>query len=163
MNLNSEDNYKSYFESLATSHVDVAYFRFGDEKDKSVEQRSGMQGGLMLWLDYYPPIQLAGQADNFLGEIVADFTVMQAVSDKKESREEQQVKYLACEEIMQQLLARIACDYQNDVLTNLPIYNRSRFGRIVDTQYGATTYTGCTAELPFYVPLKMEYDPTKWT
>ncbi len=163
MNLNSEHNYKAYFQSLATSHQDVGYFRFGDEKDKHVNQRSGAQAGILLWLDYYQPIQLAGEQDNFLGVVIADLTVMQASSDKKDDLVQQQAKYLACEEIIQQILARVAYDYQQDTLENTPLWQRARFGRMTDQSYGGTMYVGCTCELPFHVPLKMEYNPAKWT
>ncbi len=162
MNLNSEDNYKAYFEAIATRHIDINYFRFGDDKDKQVDQRSGARSGIVLWLDYYPPVQLAGEQDNFLGTIIADITIMQAMSDKADSLATRQAKYLACEDIMQQLFAKIALDYQEDTLENQPLWTRSRFGRMTDFTFGATLYAGCTGEITFNVPLKMEHNPTKW-
>ncbi|MEM7551710.1 MAG: hypothetical protein AAF363_18645 [Bacteroidota bacterium] len=165
ISFNSEEGYKDYFEKLQQEHVDLSAFVFGDGGDVDGEQRSGPSDGYKLWLNYYSPIRFAGQRDNYVGTISAEFSVMYAAAERDSTRAELQSFYQAAEAIVQQIFARIEKDYNEGVIdySNEPQLSTLRFGRMERTRFGSSSYEGCLAQIDFHVALDMAYDESKWS
>jgi len=163
MNFNTEAAYKAYFEAIATSHNDIDAFMFGDEYVITTGQPSNMSEGVTMWLDYYRPITIAGSTENCNGNNNTDSTTMQPTSDRKETTSEQQAVYKSCEDIVQQIFAKIAMDFQTEVLDNEAQWSAGQFGRMQESMFAGTMYRGAAAELAFHYALNMEYDNTKWS
>lgn len=167
MDFRDEQSYKNYFESLAISHVDIAEFTFGDAKVFSNVQKSAKESnaGFVLWLDYYQPIQGAGSHDNHVGRLTAEWVIMKPASSKQLTNEGKQAIALECEEVAQQVFAKIMHDYQTyegEEMPNEPDWVTMRFGRMESHTFGSTSYEGTACELTFSIPLKTELNLAKW-
>ncbi len=167
MDFRDEDSYKLYFKALATSHVDIAEFTFGDTNEFSKVQKSAKQtnDGFVMWLDYYEPIQGVGSHDNHLGKLKAEWAIIKPASSRNLTKEEKQAIALECEEVAQQIYAKIMHDYQTyegEEMPNEPDWVTMRFGRMETHTFGSTTYEGTACELAFNIPLKTELNLAKW-
>jgi hypothetical protein len=157
-----ESTFRAYFEGLASGHVDINEFIYGDEQ-AAQNARSGSAGPFILWLDYYPPIQGRGEHDNYVGEVIANFTIMSPSSTRNSTPEEKQNIYNACEAIVRQVIAKVLKDYRESITSYGNHVERFKLGQLDDITHGSTTYVGCGCELVFVVPQDFDYDETKWT
>lgn len=167
MNVQDEAAYKAYFESLATSHNDITFFFFGDDETAIKVSRSEKNtSNFALWLDYYPPITSAGEYDTNMGTMKAEFAIIKPASSRNITREQLQAITKECEDIMQQFIARILYDYsQATDPSDVPLYSTIQFGRMEPATKGkgATQYEGVLGSIDFLIPLKLDFDQTKWS
>lgn len=164
INFSDEEAYKSYFQALATSHVDIDFFFFGDEDNHIDVQRTKgtSEDGITMWLDHYPPIQ-AGERDSNTGTIKAEFTIMKNGSRNNNDEADLQAIRKECEDITQQVLAKIMKDH-NDAIgpSNEPLIESAVFGPMQSHVISGNRYEGTLCQVDFTVPLKFDYDETKW-
>lgn len=167
MNIQTEAAYKAYFESLATSHVSIDFFLFGDENEFVQVARKGVASdNFTLWLDYYPIATTVGEYDTNMASIKAEFVVMKPASPTKTKRDDLQVILKQCEDIVKQIFAKIEYDYQQSSdVSDIPIYDSIEFGRMEPVNKGksATRYEGIAAKIDFHFPIDLNYDNTKWS
>lgn len=161
MNFSDEQAFKAYFEALATSHMDIDQFIFGtvDEASKQVKNITGT----ILWLDHYRPIRAAGQKDTHAGKLTAEFTVMQPGSERTLTTEALDALLKACEDIVQQVFAKILYDHDQTIGPGAhPDYPSLQFGRMEGSLLAGTEFEGTAAQIDFFIPLKLDYNPDKW-
>ena len=162
MNFSNEKQYREYFEALATSHVDIESFVFGDSKHFSNVQKSGNHTGITLWLDHYPPIRGVGDQDNPLGRLTAEWVVMKSVSGKQQTKEEMDIILDKCESIAQDIFAKIMYDYQVTDSDNQPDWPSRQFGRMESYLFSSTTYEGTACQMDFLINAPATYNENKW-
>lgn len=162
--MQTEQEYKTFFEALATSHADIDSFVFGDDTTFTSVQRSTAASGIVLWLDYYNPIQGTGGNDSFKGRLTAEFNIMQPAGGRQQTDAQLQTILNTCQQVAQQVVAKIMYDYNQATgpVTATPDYNTFKHGRSIPKTWGATSYEGIAAQLDFIVPLDMNYNPAKW-
>lgn len=162
--MTDEQAYKAYFQGLATSHADIDNFLFGDEEEMVRVQRSGSEAtGICLWLDYHQPIRGAGSHDNAVGRLTAEWVVMQPAHKNNFTTAELQIKLKECEDIVQQMFAKIMYDYQTDVIAQEPDWLSMQFGRMQQHTFAGTSYEGIAAQIDFIVNVNTEFNQAKWT
>ena len=76
LDLTDEQSYKDYFQNVATSHVDITGFKFGDEEELAVAAKTGLDS-MVLWADRTRPVEMIdNRSDNFLANRTSTIMVM---------------------------------------------------------------------------------------
>ncbi len=156
LNLTNEDSYKSYFEAIATQHVSLTQFKFGDEDVIRTAAKTGLQEKT-LWADRHQPTEIRDERfDNFLGERQATIMVM---SPDKEKHADQQALYNTCEAIVTDIISRILKDFNDGLLSTQ--FSRYKYGE-GEIELGSTRYRGCRLDLFWEAPVELEYAELNW-
>lgn len=156
LNLTNEDSYKSYFEAIATQHISITQFKFGDEDVIRTAAKTGLQEKT-LWADRHQPTEIRDERfDNYLGERQATIMVM---SPDKEKYADQQVIFNTCEVIITDIISRILKDFNAGLLSTQ--FNRYKYGE-GEIELGSTRYRGCRLDLFWEAPVDLGYNEDKW-
>lgn len=151
------DSLKQYFSNVATAHLDINSFHFGDSETFMNAVKSNMDVPV-IWLDIHDPVTVIDNlSDNFMGEKKTSIYIIDvAIDDKYTSR---QAKYVELEAIAKDVISRILRDWNNgDLFTKFSNYV---YGPMSDIK-GAVRYIGCRIDLNFQVPLRLAYNEAKW-
>lgn len=162
--LTDEQSYKDYFQALATSHVDITGFKFGDEEELNVAAKTGfpppsggIEGGLTLWADRHRPVELRDdRSDNYLGERTATLMVMGV---DPEVYEDQHALYLECESIVTDFISKLLKDYNEGLISTL--FSRYKWGE-GEIELSSTAYRGCRLDITWQSPVDLTYNEAKW-
>jgi hypothetical protein len=157
--LSDFENYKAYFQQLATEHLDIGAnnFLFGDVEVGQNEAREWQGKKLWAW-----PSQRGrmsdSNADNYL--LNREGSVWLGGPAQAETFADTDTYYNDCEKLAKQIVARIIKDKQDAKLS-------TSFSSITiqraDMKLGATDFVGCEILITWVDPTGFEYDETKWS
>jgi hypothetical protein len=158
-------SYKAYFKDIATKHVDIAGYQWGDETVIKTNNRSNITGNF-LWARPYEKAQYGDKgSDNVHKRKVALVSYFEARNKTLFSSVEAQVDH--CEAIIEEIVARIILDKQGKdvagvwqmIVTDINSFST----RPVEYEASSTPYIGCELELTFSDNANLEYNKEKWT
>ena len=148
--------FHDYFNAIATSHVDITGFKFGDKDVVASSSRSNLTT-CELWLQEYEPVNvLDNYSDNHLGQVQSSLTIMKV---KPELWEDQRTIIDETEVIAKQIISKMLKDFNEGL--QLIILNRYKYGQ-ADLDLGATKYMGCRLDFVILRPERLVYDELKW-
>lgn len=148
--------YYNYFSGIATSHVDINGFKFGEKEVMQCGARSDLTLPI-LWAESYDPVRiLDNKSDNHTGQLSC---VIYILDNKPEAWADQRTKYEAMEVIAKQILAKILKDFNDGALQ--ADLNGYRYGW-VEPVFGSTPAIGVRMDLSFLRPERLVYNAAKW-
>lgn len=154
--LTDQDSYKNYMNAVAASHVDLNWFKFGDEEDIKLTGNADMNS-LGLWADEQKPVGIEGaQHDNFMAQYEAPLFIMTPQRPKVEDR---QTDYHICEGIARDILSKMIADYQAGIINSN--FNRCKWGEVIMT-FGANKYTACRLDIHWAESADLTLNQAKW-
>lgn len=157
LNLTDPASIKTYFSALATSHVDIDSFKYGNEKIIQAGVRTEIKG-TVLWCDHPEPVTIRNQqADNYLGQYKATFVIM---SKQPKLESDRDTHLAAMEAIARQIIAKMIVDYSNSELA-IDI-NQYNFGIMADHMEGANAFAGIRVDYHWQAPVDITYNEAKW-
>lgn len=165
LKLTSLSSLKTYFGQLASEHVDIGGFRYGDDKVIKNDNRSSLPNSF-LWV---APYELSRYGDNFSDNVMKTKPVALSFMKVRESEKfsTEQEDYEFCESVMEQVMARIIRDKRGEMVgsdwTMLVTSISSAVGRPVEAIIGSTRYLGWELKLDFMDNTNLAYDAAKWT
>lgn len=157
MDLTNLQEYHDYFEDIATSHVDINDFHYGDEERLMEAARSNLSLPV-LWLEPYQPVTVLDNfSDNQLGRVQG--TVAVYMIPDSELHADEFTKLLACEGIIRDILGKMYKDWNDGTIMNE--LNNVRYGRSLDI-IGATRLVGYRLDITILRPERLVYNEDKW-
>lgn len=149
-------SFKDYFSNVATSNVDIADFKYGDNEKIINEIRSSTVLPCLYLLPYIPIKMDERFSDRQAGLIQSTFMLLDT---KPKKYDDQQTRYKELEAICLQIIAKIDIDNQNgDVNMDRSGFQWGEYEHI----FGATIMWGCRMDVRFFIPLRIIYDQSKW-
>lgn len=149
------NDYKTYFEGLATSHVDIQSFVYNEDENLANQLRSGDQGKPpIMWLEAYELRVNDELSDNYIGNATGALAIIQKISDDMPADQAER----QCEEIVTQLMSKMQLDHQNGEITAQ--FNAFSYATI-DPVF-ADRLRGVRLQFNFFIPLNLAYDEDKW-
>ncbi len=147
--------YKTYFETIATEHVDIDGFIYGDDDVQKNEIRTW--DGIKLWLEDPSRIKPIGpNIDNLLKEKRCSLWV--GGSPPSASFEDIQTFYNQCQTIIEDIISRVLRDRQNqDLVTEVTSYEYGRADYNLSTQM-----VGCRWDFSYHDPSGYPFNEDKW-
>lgn len=149
---------KTYFQDIATSHVDIDNF-FDGENEAFNNSLKSSEYSTVLWLYPYEQISIV---DNLSDNHYANHPVtiyLYAKSDD-ESFAKRKEKYEELVGIAKQIMAKMLIDFWNgDIMTTM---NGYQYGMTDDVR-GANKFVGCRLDINFQYPARLMYNESKWT
>lgn len=148
---------KDYFEALATSHVDIDTFVYGDS-DVMQSKAKSEDFGTVLWLDYAQPVQLIDKlSDDIEGKIPNTlFILKKAASEVWEDEETAQGE---TEIIVRDIMSKLYQDNQaGTISTELAGY---KYGES-EMMIGAVKFCGTRLDFNLIRSEKLIYNQAKW-
>lgn len=156
LNLTDEQSYKNYFQTVATSHVDITGYKFGDEEELAVSAKTGLSS-IVLWADRHRPVELMdNRSDNYLGNRTATIMIMGV---DPELHADQQALYTQCEGIVRDIMSKLLRDYNAGDLACQ--FSKFKFGE-GEVELGSTRYRGCRLDITWLSPIDLSYNNNKW-
>lgn len=155
-NLTDFASYQAYFEALATSHVDIDGFLFGDAEVAMNDGR--VWKGKKLWLEPWQPVTITDQlSDNYLQQKKGSLWV--GGSPQSKLFQARLDFFAECEVIVKSIIAKLLKDRTEELLiTRLTSYS---FG-MGEFTFSATNMIGCRLDFIFTDPSGFAYDADKW-
>jgi hypothetical protein len=156
LDLTDQDSYKAYMQAIQTSHVDLHWFKFGDELAVREGKKAGMNK-IGIWADEHEPVRIRDdKSDNFLGIHKAPCMIM---LPKKEKIENHQADYNACEIIAKDIISKLLKDYTDGIVaTEVSEY---QFGK-AEINFDGNDYIGCRLDIQWLAPVDVTYKAEKW-
>jgi len=157
LNLYDYTTLKQYFATLATSHVDIVGFKFGDIDVIINDLKSDFPLPL-LWLQ--PPgasSVLDPLSDNHTGNLKTAFYIFDRATE--ETFALRQAKYVTLEGIAKDILSKMLQDWTAGIINTR--FADVVFGPVEDIK-GATCLMGCRVDISFQVPMRLIYNELKW-
>lgn len=146
-------SYKNYFESIATSHVDIQGFVYHDTEEMMAGFKSKHNYPLMYLEPYSTRLQ-DQISDNYLGRKTGSLVIMK----KSNSNEAPEAIEAAAETIVCDIISKILKDYQaGDLITEVNGFNYD----VIDPIFVDRLY-GIRLEFNFHNPLPVAYNEAKW-
>jgi hypothetical protein len=149
-------SYQDYFEAIATSHIAMDGFMFGDE-DIAIN-KGRVWKGKQLWLEPWQPVKINDQkSDNYLKEKKGSLWVGGAPPSAK--FQDRLDYFRACEIIVEDIIAKMLKDRTEELLiTQLTTYT---YG-MGEFTFSSTPMMGCRFDFIYQDPSGFPYDETKW-
>lgn len=148
--------YHDYWQAIATSHVDITDFKFGDREVVQCAARSGL-GQTVLYAENYDPVSILDSlSDNHTGNLNG---VIYLIKKSPEAWADQRTVIAECEQIVKDILGKILKDF-NDAVLQAEL-RRFRYGE-VDLQLGSTQMLGIRLDVSFMRPERLLYNEAKW-
>lgn len=163
--LTNLSTFKAYFQNIATQHVDIGGFKWGDKDVLKNDNRSNMPNSI-LWVVPYDNVKYQGEnVDNMMKVKMAHISYFMPAVGTLYSVEESDFDF--CELLIEQILARIHRDkkgYQDGadwklLATVLGSYTSGP----VETTIGSTPYRGWELKIELMENTRMVFDANKWT
>lgn len=163
--LTNLSSYRAYFQAIATSHVDIDGFKFGDKDVVRNDNRSDMPAKV-LWAHPYERTRYGDRfSDNVHKYKVARIAYL--VVPASEKFDDEHAAYDTCELVIEQIMSRliqdkrgkdVAGDWQM-IVTDINTWSTTP----VEMKIGSTRYVGCSLEVTFQDPTNLSYNALKWT
>lgn len=148
--------FHDYLKALATSHIDILGFKFGEKEIVKCGARSNMTLPAM-WAESYDPVTITdNKSDNHSGQLNS---VLYVFDSKPKKWDDQRTKYSVLEEIAKDIVAKILKDYNEGLLQ--AELNGYRFGWSEMT-LGSSEMLACRIDLKFTRPERLAYNAAKW-
>lgn len=156
--------YRSYFQAIATSHVDIDGFKWGDKDVLRNDNRSDMPEKL-LWVQPYESVRfLDAGSDNVQKVKLARVAYMIVPDSEKFSDEDAALD--VCEALIEQIVAKILLDKRGSdgagewslLITRITSFTAGP----VEYKFGGTKYIGYELKIEFQDPANLTYNPEKW-
>lgn len=156
LTLTHQDSYKHYMQLLADRHVDLHWFKFGDEEAVREDDRTAMKE-FGLWADEHEPVRLRDDlSDNYLGQYKAPIIVMKP---RPERIALHQAIYDQAEPIVKDIISKLITDYHaGSIATSVSEY---QFGKAEFEEEG-TRFIGCRLDISWIAPVDITYRHEKW-
>lgn len=153
--LTDQTAYRTYFQGIATAHVEIDGFLYGDMDVQHNEIRTWK--GTKLWLEEPNRIKPIGpNIDNLLKEKRCSLWIGGVPPSAKYS--DVHAYYLACEKIVEDIIARVLRDRQNqDLVTEVQSYEYGRADYNLSTEM-----VGCRWDFSYMDPTGYAYNTLKW-
>lgn len=157
MNLTNFDEARQYFRDIATKHIHINSYHFGDAERLQAQVRSALKLPV-LWQEPYLPVTVQDPlSDNHTGLVTQTIAIYtKAGSDKYEDQEE---AYKLCETIIKDIIGRMINDNHTGLITHE--LQGFRYGEAEDLM-GATRLIGCRLDIQYFRPERLIYDMNKW-
>ena len=153
--LTDNDAYENYFRALATQHKEIDGFLYGDEDVQLNATRAWK--GIKLWLEEPNRARPVGpNTDNLLKDKRCSLWVGGSPPSSKYA--DVQAYYNKCEKIVEDIIARVLRDRQNQDLVS----------EITSYEYGMARYTlstelvGCRWDFSYLDPTGYPYKEENW-
>jgi hypothetical protein len=155
--LRTFNDYKAYFQAIATKHKDItAPMLFGDSDVAANEVKHWR--GKKLWLEPYEPgTVIDRKSDNLLTEFPCSLFVGGCAPSGKFQDEDDW--YHECEAIIRQIIAYMRKDYVQ--FSAHFEFGKLKFGK-AEMILGSTKIIGCRLDFPYIDPTGFHYDASKW-
>lgn len=151
----NETTYRDYWQAVAESIEAITSFKYGDQEQKNFAARTSMGTGIILWVDPLPVISGEGELDGICGRAEVAFAVMQS-SGKNDTHLQKEAKRSTCSGIVIDVFKKLKADFlSGETYGNEPKFSQLKMGTAEDQPIGATPFVGCTAEIPFIIPLEL--------
>jgi hypothetical protein len=157
-------SYKNYFAAIATQHVSILGFKWGDEAVISNDNRSNATKNY-LWAMPYDDAKYSGPSvDNTFKNKLARVSYLEVRNSAKFSDIDAQ--FVHCEEIIEDVISRILRDKTGRMVgsdwemiaTSINSFKTSP----VQHQEGSTMWLGYDLEMMYQDNTNLQFDPTKW-
>jgi len=148
-----------YFQQLATSHVDISSYFFGDSERLQNNVKSGLKLPVLYQEPYQPVSVIDAYSDNHLGNVSHSIVIYDKADSKKFSDED--AAYASCEQIAKELIGKLLKDFHDGTL-NIDL-SSFKYGQAEDQIWGATRLIGCRLDIVYQRPERFIYDEDKWT
>ncbi|HTF21007.1 MAG TPA: hypothetical protein VK658_23190 [Chryseolinea sp.] len=155
--------YRDYFSAIATSHVDIAGFKWGEKEVVMNDNRHATPN--FLWAMPYDRVRYTDRSSDNVHKIktarVAYMCV--AASDKFEDEDAAfEASELIIEEILAKILvdkrgAEVAGDWQM-IITDIASWSTGPIEKAI----GSTKYIGWELSINFQDPTSLLYNASKW-
>ena len=158
-------SYKAYFQAIATSHVDIDGFKWGDKDVIRNDNRSDM-ASKVLWAT---PYERANYGDKFSDNVhkrkIARVAYLTLANSELFADED--AAFDACEAVIEQIIAKIYKDKRGEevagdwtmIITEINSFSSGP----VEMKIGSTKYIGWELQMTFGDNTNLEYNPAKWT
>lgn len=162
--------YKAYFEAVATEHIAIDGFKWGDQEVIMNDNRSDM-AARVLWV---MPYEAARYGDKYSDNVqkTKQARVCYLLVPASNSFDHMLQAFVDAEAVIEQIIARIYKDKAGEavMLGEPPVASwtmivsdvSSWTTGPVEMTIGATKYAGCELMMDFRDNAGLEYDPTKW-
>ncbi len=157
MNLTNFEESREYFTDIATQHIHINSYHFGDSSRLQQATRSSLKLPV-LWQEPYQPVTVQDPlSDNHTGLVTQTIAVYaQASTDKYEDQEE---AYNQCEAIIKDIISRMIRDNHTGLITHE--LQGFKYGEAEDLM-GSTKLIGCRLDIQYFRPERFVYDENKW-
>jgi hypothetical protein len=146
-----------YFSDIATSHVDINGFKFGEKEIVQCGARSNMTLPA-LWAEAYDPATiLDNRSDNHTGQLN---NVIYIMDKKPKTWADQRSRYDELEAIVRDILGKVLQDYNAGDLQ--AEFQGFRYGWS-EFPLGANEMLACRLDLRFLRPERLVYNQAKWS
>lgn len=158
-------SYKNYFLDLATKHVDIEGFKWGEEKVIRNDNRSDMPANL-LWA---MPYEDARYSDSFSDNIMKTKLARVSYLEVRDSKlfDDEAAQFIRCEARIEEIMARVLRDKRgadvDGVWELIATTINSWKTEPVTMVLGSTTYLGYSLEMLFMDNANLAFDAEKWS
>lgn len=164
LRLTNLTSYREYFEAIATSHVAIQGFKWGDKDVIRNDNRSDMPA-TVLWATPYDSAQYEAQhGDNTVKRKKA--RVAYLVVPESGLFTDEDSAFDESEAVIEDIMARILRDKAGSEVNGEWTMLATRIGSWrsgpVEMKVGSTRYVGWELEIDFLDNTNLEYDPSKW-
>jgi hypothetical protein len=154
--LGTFQEYYDYWQSVATSHVDITGFKFGDREVINCAARSNMSA-CELWCENYDPVSMIDNfSDNHTGQLQGSLVIMKPDPEKFS---DQRTVVGECEQIVKDILGKILKEFNEATL--MAELRRYKYGE-AEIHTGATKMRGVRLDFVFLRPERLVYTAAKW-
>lgn len=158
-------SYKAYFQAIASSHVDIDGFKWGNKDVIKNDSRSDLVARF-LWATPYENARYTDKSSDNVNKIkVARVAYM--IVPESELYADEDLAFDACEAVIEQIIAKIMKDKAGQdvagVWTMLATDPSSWTTGPVEKKLGSTKFIGWEMRINFIDNTSLEYDPSKWT
>ena len=157
-------SYRTYFQAVATSHVDIAGFQYGDMDVVRTNNRSDMLENF-LWVLPYESVRYSdAYSDNIQKIKQARIAYMKVPASEKFSDED--LAFDACEQVIEEIVAKIIRDKRGEDVAGTWTMLLTRIASFtagpVEKKVGSTKYIGYELKIDFQDNTNLAYNPAKW-
>lgn len=158
-------SYRTYFNNIATQHVGIDGFKWGSKDVLANDNRSDMPAKFLWALPYEIARYGDNGSDNVIKYKLARVSYLEVRNSELFADEDEQ--YDACEEVIEEILARVYRDKRG--------YDDAGVWKMVATQFaswrispvvhtfGSTVYVGWELQLEFMDNTNLAFNTEKWS
>jgi len=157
--LTNYNEYRAYFEAIASAHTLIQGFVFGDDEvfDSLLKKGHDLP---VLWLQEYEPARVEDPfADNVMERKLGSLVIYNKPAD--DTFEARHTATDATEEIVLDIISKLRKDYVEGVVI-IPFDNMT-YGLAEDFYRGGVRYVGTRLEFEFMDPVDIGYDAARWS
>lgn len=163
LNLTNLASFRAYFLTIATAHVDISGFKWGDADVIRTANRSDITPSF-LWAQRYDNVRYSGNADNTLKTKQARIAYMKVRESEKFVDEDADFEF--CEGVIESILAKLMVDKRGAlvdgewemIVMNIASINTGP----VEKTLGSTRYIGWEMRVDVMDSSNLAYDANKW-